>query len=94
MLGGNKRKAISQEDLRQAFNDIYSWYAENGADYFKGELESSKSEVADSVKSFLAQTGEAGNGAFELLFEKYNGNLFLRDGIKTLKFEQVKQLHA
>ena len=37
--GGNKRQEISQEDIKQALNDITEWFKSNGASHYKAHLE-------------------------------------------------------
>lgn len=39
VLGGNKRTAISKEDVNQALSDIVFWFKENGASYYADTLE-------------------------------------------------------
>ena len=35
---GNKRKAASVDDIKQAISDIKNWFKENHADYHKNKL--------------------------------------------------------
>ena len=42
VLGGNKRTAISKEDVNQALSDILFWFKENGASYYADALENNK----------------------------------------------------
>ena len=54
---GNKRTVISEDDVRQAVNDIKNWFQENHPDYF-GKTLKDKPSVAgnpDGVKQFLSQ---------------------------------------
>lgn len=90
VLGGNKRKEISKEDLKQALSDIFFWFKENGAAYFGASLEKNGGNSEDAVKSFLSSTTEAENAALHALLEKCNGGLWLPNSMKLYSLGDIQ----
>lgn len=54
--GGNKRSAISEEDLKQALNDITEWFKANANAYYKTNMEENKganqNDIEEAIKVF------------------------------------------
>lgn len=57
--GGNKRQQISEDDVRQATNDIVEWFKTNAGTYYSKNLEKgsgapAQGDVIDTLKLFRA----------------------------------------
>jgi len=47
--GGNKRKAISNDDVRTAIHDIIEWFKSNASSYYDKYLKENKGNSEDKV---------------------------------------------
>ena len=55
---GNKRTNASEEDIRQAVNDIKNWFKENHAEYYENTLKEGKPSVGgkkEEVQQWISQ---------------------------------------
>ncbi len=55
--GGNKRQAISADDIKQTLNDLKSWYKTNAPTYYTQKLECAKGASELEVNQILSSLG-------------------------------------
>ena len=85
---GNKRKAITNEDVMQCIKDLSGWFETNAADYFNSKLKVCQGAASAEVAKVLGEFG-AGNSMLGVALQKYNGSLQYQDTYIGLSLSEI-----
>ena len=72
---GNKRTAISAEDVQQTLNDLAEWFKSNAANYFDKSLKDRQGAEKGELDAVLAGFGVSSTSHLALSLSKFNGGL-------------------
>ena len=87
--GGNKRQAISAEDIKQTLNDLVQWFKDNAPAYYHSHLEGSTGLSEGDAHTILKQFGAETSTALSLYLQKCNGGLHFLETFRGIKADEI-----
>ena len=85
---GNKRKAITAEDVQQCIKDLSGWFQTNAAEYYNSQLKNCQGAPEADVAKALGEFG-AGSSMLGVALQKYNGCLQYQDTYVGLTLSEI-----